>query len=76
MNTVKVLPRWSAAQFNPKDKKCEQPVSVFTVDSGRGRNRKHKTKCACFAKFEINGKAFCVRHAQQEALNILLKEGA
>ncbi len=74
MTKVKVLPRWSAAQFNPKDKKCEKPVSMATLNFHRGRNAKLKAKCGCFAKFEINGKALCVRHAQQEALKILLKE--
>ena len=73
-NTIKTLPRWSANQFNPKDKRCEEPVSPLTYQMGRGRNKKHVRKCACFAKFELNGKFLCVRHAQQEALKLLLIE--
>lgn len=73
-NTIKTLPRWSANQFNPKDKRCEEPISIVTFESGRGRNKRLRHKCACFAKFILNGRALCVRHAQQEALNILLKE--
>jgi hypothetical protein len=50
--------------------KCEAQVAEGLVY--RGRNSKHKQRCACEAKIELDGKKFCVRHAQQHALTLLL----
>jgi hypothetical protein len=40
----------------------------------RGRNRKLGDKCACTAKIFVNGKPYCVRHAQSVALSILIND--
>lgn len=71
LTEIKVLPRMQFA-FDPKAPRCVVKVSATTVDMGRGRNRKLKAACASFAKVVLNGTPMCLRHAQQEALRILM----
>lgn len=40
----------------------------------RGRDKHLGDKCGNKAKIKIDGKPYCLRHAQQTALNILIKE--
>ena len=51
--------------------KCEGIMQ--TEASARGRDKYLKDKCGRKAKVQIDGKKYCLRHAQQKALLILLK---
>ena len=50
---------------------CVMPCTVPA--SSRGRNRPKGQECACTAKVYVNYKPYCLRHAQQVALNILIR---
>lgn len=54
-----------------KSRGCEQRVSVPV--GARGRNNKYQDACPNIAKFKVGGRMLCVRHAQAEALKILLR---
>jgi hypothetical protein len=59
--------------FNPRPIEkvsCCHPVYA-TI---RGRNEKLGNKCGSQAKIIIDGKAMCLRHAQQYALNVLIRQ--
>lgn len=57
--------------FSAMDKRCRAGVTVDPSD--RGRNKRLKKSCACFAKLVFNGTPMCLRHAQQAALNSLME---
>lgn len=68
MVRVKLLPG-GHIHNRPKLPPCEERVKA----EWRGRNKRLKDKCGNFAQIEIDGKKYCVRHAQAKALEILLE---
>jgi hypothetical protein len=68
---IKILPRM-ATPFSAEDIKCK--VKVKCDPSWRGRNRELKKECSYFAKVIINDVPMCIKHAQEAALQILLKQ--
>lgn len=50
------------------------PCEAVVVAEVRGRNKSLGNKCGNKAKIIVNGKPCCLRHAQQLALDILIKE--
>lgn len=69
---IEILPHMQFA-FDPKAPRCKVKISFPVVEAGRGRNRKLKDACACYAKLVFNGIPMCLRHAQQEALRVLME---
>lgn len=47
---------------------------VLVPQAQRGRNRDIGAACPNRAKFTLNGKKLCVRHAQAEALKLLTSD--
>lgn len=50
------------------------PCEGSVASEIRGRDAHLGTACRCKAKITINGTPLCIRHAQQEALRLLIKE--
>ena len=62
-----------AKKVMAKALRCQVKVGSAVMNF-RGRNHKYGDKCPNTASYKINGKRMCVRHAQAEALRILLKK--
>lgn len=65
-----------APGFNPlpiQYVECCMPVCI--EPESRGRNKFLGKQCKSRAKIKIDGKPYCLRHAQQVALNILIEQG-
>jgi hypothetical protein len=50
------------------------PCEAKVESDNRGRDKHLGTACRCKAKITINGTPMCIRHAQQEALRLLIKD--
>ena len=55
--------------------RCQVKVGKAVMEF-RGRNHKYGDKCPNIASYKLSGKRMCVRHAQAEALRLLLRTDA
>ena len=68
---VTPLPYYDALQIvEANRKRCEAKVAAPPAQ--RGRNKKLGDACHRFAKVEVNGKCYCLRHGQSMALALAM----
>ena len=64
-----------AKRLMAKAMRCQVKVGGAVL-AYRGRNHKYGDKCPNVATYKLSGKRMCVRHAQAEALRLLLRSDA